>query len=829
MAIADVSELKQGFQLGEWLIDPAHGCFETKGHRIHIEPKVMDVLLCLAQNHGEVVSRGDLLDAVWQDVVVSEEVLTRCISELRTALNDTHRERKFIRTVPKRGYCLIVTPMPPAGAAAQAEPEPKEAQPPTAADSRVDNASESTIDSPMDSAIDKAYATPPPRQGKQKRTFFNRWIGQETLFALAFLAIFLGYKWGADKLQSDQPPGPQALLSQEVVSAGIGGVDQTSQALDVVVLPFVNISAEDDYFSIGLAEDIRNKLIRTKGLRVAARTSSEVFMGQAQDVRDIGKALNARTVVEGTVRMDDSRIRLTVQLSETENGHPLWAETYERNRVDVFALQEEIATDVVKQLAPALSETEENAPKSAELTDSVQAYDNYLLGRFHWNKRTPESIQRAQSYFERAIELDPNYAAAYAGMADSILVLPKYNKGVLPDNVTTEVESLINKALSLNPSDPDANASRGLLAQLQEDPDTAEAYFQRALELNPNNSMALMWYGNLKSAQGLPQQAYDLFKSALKSDPLHPSIQINYLAALLMLGENQELLATAPYFHRVTGKQSALKFQLAALMQMGNFEAALELVQTEEFSGHLKRVMQLEAASALINLEQFSHAKQILDALPKAEQTQPQVLDLRAKMAAAAQDIDGLVAVGEQARPLFKGQPPSCDLAYYDRYMGITAWLQNRIPAAQSAFESSLVVYQQQCHDALPPHAETHAYLILTAKRQGQEQAAEQHYRDGLAAVEDAKRRGIGHASMWLAEVKLRAVFGELDQARAILASQRSVGHNLYGPLLNDPMLAPLLNQLYPTATGQAMHPDIADYQRQQIASQSLNMAKLGQ
>lgn len=822
MASEEHNSLMQRFYLDHWLIDPAHGCFETKGHRIHIEPKVMDVLLCLARNHGQVVTRGEILDEVWRDLVVSEEVLTRCISELRTALNDTSRERKFIKTVPKRGYCLIVKPV-----VADAE-SPNPVIPPTDSDTPS-----ATTNSAETEASITDQAEPPMAQSRPK-SVFNRWIGQETIITVALVAIVLVYKWASERPE-DIDDTPVALLAATDPDPNVAENPVQQQRLDVAVLPFVNINpnGEDDYFSVGLAEDIRNQLIRTDGLRVAARTSSEVFLGRAMDIRDIGETLNTRMIVEGTVRMDDSRIRLTVQLSDVDNGHPVWAETYERDRLDVFALQDEIATEVVKQLAPAL--TQSSTPPPAEfLPNNVQAYDNYLLGRFHWNKRTSEGVERAQLYFQRAIDLDPNYAAAYAGMADSILVSPKYSKldldehQALPDDITAQVEGLINKALQLNPQDSEANASRGLLAHLQNDTDTAEAYFQRALALNPNNSMAQMWWGNLKTAQGYPQQAFDLFQSALNLDPLHPSIQSNYLSALLILGKTQELLASAPYFYNVTRQPSALKYQLLTYMNLGQFSKALAFAKSPDLSEQLSSYAYLESALAFIALGHFDQASRLIEEFEPEEQQIPQWYDVQGQLALAQSNDEALATLIATATPLYEqGQLNQCDYSYLLRYKGILAWMNRDITQAEDAFIQSLEIHQDHCKNAMRKNIGTLSYLVMTANYREDQTLAQQRYNDALNNLADAKQRGIHHSDLLIDELKLHLAMGELSTAHALLVEHQAEGRNPYGWISIDPLYRPMLDQLFPPQPDGSTNPFKEAYIRDQRDSKRITIPVL--
>jgi len=826
----DQDWMTDGFRLDQWIIDPAHGRFETSGHRLHIEPKVMDVLLCLARRHGQVVTRAELLDEVWNNFVVSEEVLTRCISELRTALNDTHRERRFIRTIPKRGYSLIIKPEPLDHQ--QAEPICDEV-PANSGEPQLGFANTAGLNSAeelmAETSPEHAQAT---RAGPSK-SLWQRWFGQETIAAVIVLAIFMVYKWGSKQLEETTPaaPAPMAAVAPAVPAAGVSPVGN-SQALDVAVLPFENISSDgsDDYFSVGLAEDIRNKLIRTKGLRVAGRTSSEIFLDKAMDIRAIGESLNARTVLEGTVRMDETRIRLTVQLSAADNGHPIWAETYERDRVDVFALQEKIASDVVKQLAPALSRAD-SQPDTELLPNSVQAYDNYLLGRFQWNKRTPESIERAQLYFQRAIDLDPQYAAAYSGMADSILVAADYNSeshdGKLSAAETERVETLIKKALSLNPDDSEANASRGLLAQMQDDSDTADAYLRRALEFNPNNSMARMWLGNLKMKEGYPNQAFEQLKYALNLDPLHPAIQTNYLSTLTLQGKSEEVLEIAPYFYKLTGNDTNLLYQMNANVDMGHFADALEVASSHTFSGHLKQKVHFDAALALMALGHFEDAERVIASVPDNIRLAGQFYDVKGHLALAKRDTTELKKLMAEVAPKFdNGEFNECDRSFLLRYQGILAWMEHEAASAEESFRQSMALHAEHCHDLITNNLETTSYLIKVANFREQQSYAQELYQQALSAIEEAEANGIQN-SLNLAKIKLHTAMGDFTQAKIVINDLLRQDRNPYGWLITDPMFDDVIDQLFDPPAGTSEHPAAAEYRREQLHANRIQLANL--
>jgi TolB-like protein len=205
----------------------------------------------------------------------------------------------------------------------------------------------------------------------------------------------------------------KAALEQAVVKP-------TDQQPSIAVLPFANMSRDpdDEYFSDGLAEEIINALTHVPGLNVTARTSAFAFRGKEQDIRKIGEALDVRTILEGSVRRAGSRIRVTAQLINAGNGYHLWSERYDRELTDVFAIQDQIVESIVRSLRVRLGRSEMPAAARRHSTN-VTAYQDYLRGLNHWYRRDADSIQRAAHFFEQAVQRDPNYALAHAGVAES--------------------------------------------------------------------------------------------------------------------------------------------------------------------------------------------------------------------------------------------------------------------------------------------------------------------------------------------------------------------------------------------------------------------------
>ena len=288
----------------------------------------------------------------------------------------------------------------------------------------------------------------------------------------------------------------------------------------IAVLPFVDMSPEknQEYFSDGLAEELLNSLAKIQGLRVAARTSSFQFKGKTEDLRTIGEKLNVSTILEGSVRTQGGRVRITAQLIKASDGFHLWSETYDRELRDIFAVQDDIARAVAGSLQVTLLGGGKAAP-SAKGTN-VEAYNAVLQGRYFWDRRGKENLERAVGYFEQAIKLDPNYAPAWAGLAN--VRASQVSDGDLPiQEGSGKAREAADRALAL-----DGNWRRLILADASIkmtwdwDWSGADAAVQRALALEPGNTAALSRAGNLACTLGRFDEALQLHRRAAALDPL---------------------------------------------------------------------------------------------------------------------------------------------------------------------------------------------------------------------------------------------------------------------------------------------------------------------
>ncbi len=308
-------------------------------------------------------------------------------------------------------------------------------------------------------------------------------------------------------------------LKEELESLRQAGAESLGAGLpSIAVLPFTDMSREKDqgYFCDGIAEEIINALCRVQGLRVASRTGSFQFKDTAAGLREIGNTLHVDSVLEGSVRKSENRLRITVQLIEAARGFHLWSESYDRELRDVFAIQQEIARNVVRSLRVTLSPQEKGALAEVP-TSHVQAYDYYLRGRSFYYRYGRHDIEFALQLFSRAVELDPAYALAHAGLADCWSYIYLYSER--KDTIRLQAEAAGRRAVELAPETAQAQASLAVALSLGDHKEEAQAAFERAIRLDPTLFEAWYFYARQTFAGGDMPKAASLYEEAIRVRP----------------------------------------------------------------------------------------------------------------------------------------------------------------------------------------------------------------------------------------------------------------------------------------------------------------------
>ena len=418
------------FAFDDHLLDPDRRELTCGSRPIAVGPQVFDLLMYLVRNRAQVVSKDDLIAAVWGGRIVSESTMTSHINALRKAIGDSGEEQRLVRTIARKGY------------------------------------------------------------------------------------RFVGDVREVDAVESAAPIKPHA--------PALTLPDRPS----IAVLPFVNLSGDpaQDYFVDGVVEDIIVAMSRMNSLFVIARNSSFTYKGRAVDVKQVGRDLGVRYILEGSLRQAANRVRITGQLVDATTGTNLWSERFEGRIGDIFALQDQLTTDVVGAIAPQLERAEIERAKHKS-TESLDAYDYYLRAMAHLHHGTRETVEEALGLLAKAIELDADYAAAYA-MAAWCHFWRKVN-GWMVDRPREIAEGtrLTRRAIELGMDDAVALTRAGhALAHLAGELDSGKALIDRAKVLNPNLAAAWFLGGFVRVWRGDPDGAIEHFTQAMRLSPLDPEL-----------------------------------------------------------------------------------------------------------------------------------------------------------------------------------------------------------------------------------------------------------------------------------------------------------------
>jgi TolB-like protein/DNA-binding winged helix-turn-helix (wHTH) protein/tetratricopeptide (TPR) repeat protein len=483
------------YEFGPFRLDATERLLWRDGQVVPLPPRIFDTLLALVVDGGHLLEKDDLMRRLWPDTFVEEATLARNISDLRKALRETEGGQKYIETVPKRGYRFV-------------------ARIRKSGDSAVDREKRLGTLMIVEAEDGAIQLSQPARSGLGRSDNRANAARRSRAWLVAGLALVAGtaaivYVWNAK--------------SKETGTAAPAG--------SIAVLPLKNLTNDpaQDYFSDGMTESLITALSKIEGLRVISRGSVFRFKGKDDDPRDIGKQLGVAAVLEGSVRKSNDSVRVAVRLVSVKDGQVLWvSDTHERALGDIFALQDEVARRVVGGLRLKLGrEGEQRLAKRH--TDNVEAYQSYLKGRFFWNKRNGEGLGKAISYFQQAIDIDPNYGLAYAGLADSYILKRIYSllqPGETLQQMEAKAKAAAEKALEIDDTLAEAHTSLGLIkATTANDEADIEREYKQAIELNPNYATAHHWYALHLNDEGRFEEAIAEIRRALEIDPL--SLVIN--------------------------------------------------------------------------------------------------------------------------------------------------------------------------------------------------------------------------------------------------------------------------------------------------------------
>jgi TolB-like protein/DNA-binding winged helix-turn-helix (wHTH) protein/tetratricopeptide (TPR) repeat protein len=531
-------------------LDAANHCLWRGEERLQITPKAFDVLRYMVENAGRLVTQDELLEALWPETYVNQEVLRKYILEIRKVLGDRPEKPEFIETVTKRGYRFIAP------------------------------------------VVDESEDEPPdlstPRAGATEETATDERVGRETAFSDQETP---GGKHRMSTLAS-------VLLLAVVVIAALGGYFRfarnepnaaSTNNTSIAVLPFVDLSPAKDqeYFSDGFAEQLINDLAKVSGLKVVGRSSSFQFRGKNADLRDVGRKLGVANVLEGSVRREGNHVRVTAELIKTNDGFQLWSQTYDREINDIFAVQDEIALAATGALQLKLLGSTGQPVASTLRSANPEAYQAYLQAKYFAARgQDKEDLNKALAYTDQAIRLDPNYAAAWAQRSQVLETLS--GLGLIESNEGfRKARESAEKAIAL---DPNLAAGYLRLARIQMshdwDWDGAELSLRKAAMLEPGSAEVLHGQAYLSRRLGRTDEAIELYKLAVALDPLRANFQLALGYELFNQGRYDEALAALQKAEESNPQLSGLHVTRGKILfSEGRKEEALAEMEKERDNG----------------------------------------------------------------------------------------------------------------------------------------------------------------------------------------------------------------------------------------------------
>jgi adenylate cyclase len=400
----------------------------------------------------------------------------------------------------------------------------------------------------------------------------QRTSGTELLILALVLAIGGAVVWQLAPSKSDS----SAAAGKDASNANLAETKPVDPR-SIAVLPFVNMSGDkdNDYFSDGISEELLNVLARLPELQVAARTSSFSFKGGKKEAPDIAHELHVRMLLEGSVRKQQDRVRITAQLIDASNGYHLWSNTYDRELKDIFAIQDDIANAIAGELKVKIAGVE-SADAHAKEPRNVQAYDFYLRGLALWQTRGEAQLYQAAEQFEHAAATDPLFAEAYAGLALTYIILPDYSARITYDDAIRRARDNAERALALDPTLPESYVVLGFLADGERGrAQAAQALYRRGIALRPSFATAYQWLGNSLWGGGHADFGIPMLERASALDPRSAIIANNHALALASIGRYAEAKALCdPIFKTTPDDALCLESTLFATLLMGDLNQA---------------------------------------------------------------------------------------------------------------------------------------------------------------------------------------------------------------------------------------------------------------
>ncbi|MDQ3711400.1 MAG: winged helix-turn-helix domain-containing protein, partial [Acidobacteriota bacterium] len=496
------------------------------GEQIPLTPKVFDTLFYLVRHAGKIIEKDELIREIWTDTVVEENNLSQNVSILRRILGEKRGEHRFIATIPGKGFKFVASVRVSSSKFQVSSSVKSEIGHP-----EFQNESKSEIERlelqnelENNNEPEAGNLKPEPDQDVKPKT-----VNQ----------------FAKDKERKTKNEKPSRIWGVTVFSAFVVGLSllgfyawRENRKADaavktVAVLPFKPLVADnrDEALEMGMADTLIARLGGNREIIVRPLSSVRKYGNLEQDALIAGRALDVESVLDGSLQRWGDKIRVNVRLIKVADGTLLWTGTFDEKFTDIFVVQDVISQRVATALAFQLSGDEQKR-LNKRYTENVEAYQSYSKGRFHWNKRTPQDLQKSIEYFEQAIALDPNYALAFTGLADAYAL--QANAGSPARELMPKAKQAVSKALSLDDNLAEAHAALGqIVVYYDYDFVGAEREYKRAIELDPNYATAHQWYSELLMGLGTHEEALAEIRWALEIDPLSLLLNRQYGASLL--------------------------------------------------------------------------------------------------------------------------------------------------------------------------------------------------------------------------------------------------------------------------------------------------------
>lgn len=539
------------YEFGPFQLEPPERLLLCDGRPVSLPPKAFDLLLVLVDRSGHLVEKDELLSMVWPGAFVEEGNLAVTVSLLRKALNDDRSHPRYIETVSKKGYRFV--------AAVKRHDECA-----LLIDSSKPNASEieprpiPTIEPPP-----RVIAAESRRESRNPKFLVPVLLGGLLIGLLALASVGLAHRKNKSTAASD-----------------------TIRSLAVLPFQTLGTYGSDMYLELGMADAVITKLANTGKIIVRPTSAIQRYAGKQLTPQAIGKEQGVDAVLDGRIQRNGGQVRVTLQLIRVRDGAQLWADTLDTKFIDVFALEDSLSEMAAQAIRLKLTGGE-NQRFTRRYTENPAAYDAYMKGRYFWNKRTDVGLKKGLDYFREAIKLDPGFAEAYVGVADSYSMLGLYSV-LPPKKAFPAAEDACTRALQMDDTLAAAHATLGFIRFYYEwNTKSAGDEFRRALADNPHYAMAHSWYGESLAASGQYSEATAQAQRAMEDDPLSMIVGSNAGWTFALAGQFDRSVDTLKKAIEIDPNFPRTHFRLGEVYeQQGRYSSAItEFEQAVRLSG----------------------------------------------------------------------------------------------------------------------------------------------------------------------------------------------------------------------------------------------------